>query len=128
MLNKLLTTLFLISTSTKANSHEEEKEPIYDFLLPQAIPLYCGNSDKVFATTMMGFKMSMLGFSEVRNNGKVDGELLANISIWFNPKKNNGVILMTFEEYDFGTCLLGYGVNWKFDTEMLLDYVNENLE
>ena len=118
----------LVSFTKPLWGDEHLNGPVYDYLEPTPVPLYCGETAKVFATTTIDFKMKMLGYSEVRNEGRKDGKLLANISIWYNPEKDNGVVFMTFEEYEIGTCILGYGVDWKFDIEMLLDYVNENME
>ena len=118
----------LVSFTKPLWGDEHLNGPVYDYLEPTPVPLYCGETAKVFATTTIDFKMKMLGYSEVRNEGRKDGKLLANISIWYNPERDNGVVFMTFEEYDIGTCILGYGVDWKFDIEMLLDYVNENME
>ena len=118
----------LVSFTKPLWGDEHLNGPVYDYLEPTPVPLYCGETAKVFATTTIDFKMKMLGYSEVRNEGRKDGKLLANISIWYNPERDNGVVFMTFEEYEIGTCILGYGVDWKFDIEMLLDYVNENME
>ena len=118
----------LVSFTKPLWGDEHLNGPVYDYLEPTAVPLYCGETARVFATTTIDFKMKMLGYSEVRNEGRKDGKLLANISIWYNPERDNGVVFMTFEEYEIGTCILGYGVDWKFDIEMLLDYVNENME
>ena len=120
--------LIVISFAVKTLADEHLNGPVYDYLEPTPVPLYCGETAKVFATTTIDFRMKMLGYSEVRNEGRKDGKLLANISIWYNPERDNGVVFMTFEEYDIGTCILGYGVDWKFDIEILLDYVNENME
>ena len=118
----------LVSFTKPLWGDEHLNGPVYDYLEPTPVPLYCGETAKVFATTTIDFRMKMLGYSEVRNEGRKDGKLLANISIWYNPERDNGVVFMTFEEYEIGTCILGYGVDWKFDIEMLLDYVNENME
>ena len=118
----------LVSFTKPLWGDEHLNGPVYDYLEPTPVPLYCGETAKVFATTTIDFKMKMLGYSEVRNEGRKDGKLLANISIWYNPERDNGVVFMTFEEYEIGTCILGYGVDLKFDIEMLLDYVNENIE
>ena len=118
----------LVSFTKPLWGDEHLNGPVYDYLEPTPVPLYCGETAKVFATTTIDFKMKMLGYSEVRNEGRKDGKLLANISIWYNPERDNGVVFMTFEEYEIGTCILGYGVDWKFDIEILLDYINENME
>ena len=111
----------LVSFTKPLWGDEHLNGPVYDYLEPTPVPLYCGETAKVFATTTIDFRMKMLGYSEVRNEGRKDGKLLANISIWYNPEKDNGVVFMTFEEYDIGTCILGYGVEWEFYNDILAE-------
>ena len=86
----------LVSFTKPLWGDEHLNGPVYDYLEPTPVPLYCGETAKVFATTTIDFKMKMLGYSEVRNEGRKDGKLLANISIWYNPERDNGVVFMTF--------------------------------
>ena len=70
--------LIVISFAVKTLAEEHLNGPVYDYLTPTPVPLYCGETAKVFATTTIDFRMKMLGYSEVRNEGRKDGKLLAN--------------------------------------------------
>ena len=71
-----------------------------DLLRVQSVPVYCGNSFEVLVTTMNTFKMELLGSANVTVQGQPDGRLLGTMS---------------------------YGIDWVFDTEILLDVVNSSL-
>ena len=70
--------------------------------------------------------MQYQGSAEVRRNGIITNDILGTMSFWYNKDNNRGVFYMTLRDTQF-TCLLSYGVNWSFDTNNLLDVVNEEL-
>jgi len=97
-----------------------------DLLRAQSVPVYCGNSFEVLVTTMNTFKMQLLGSANVTTQGQADGRLLGTMSVWYNTDSKKGVFYLTIPQTG-ETCLLSYGIDWVFDTEILLDVVNDSL-
>tara|TARA_R100000008_G_C3484023_1_gene115309 strand:- start:10 stop:441 length:432 start_codon:yes stop_codon:yes gene_type:complete len=95
-------------------------------LTMQPIPVYCGPSFEVLLTTMNTFNMSFLGSGDVRHQGNEEGRLLGTLSFWYNADIQKGVFYLTVPA-SANTCLLGYGIDWQFDTDVLLDIVNEEI-
>ena len=46
--------------------------------------------------------------------------------MWYNTDTRKGVFYLTLPQTN-ETCLLSYGINWNFNTELLLDIVNTSL-
>ena len=78
-----------------------------------------------YATSI--FKQKSVAWSDVRTNGDPNTEPFAWVSFWYSPELNNGSMFLTIAETG-ETCLMGYGMNWKFDTDILLDIVNKVYE
>jgi len=97
-----------------------------DLLRAQSVPVYCGNSFEVLVTTMNTFKMQLLGSANVTTQGQADGRLLGTMSVWYNTDSKKGVFYLTIPQTG-ETCLMSYGIDWVFDTEILLDVVNSSL-
>ena len=97
-----------------------------NLLKVQSVPVYCGNSFEVLVTTMNTFKMQLLGSANVTTQGQADGRLLGTMSVWYNTDSKKGVFYLTIPQTG-ETCLLSYGIDWVFDTEILLDVVNDSL-
>ena len=114
---------FIYATLNKAQS-EETFPP--DLLRTQMVPVYCGNSYAVLLTTMNTFGMQFLGSSDVRTQGQDDGTLLGTMSMWYNTNSKKGVFYLTIPASG-ETCLMSYGIDWTFDTELLLNIVNDSL-
>ena len=50
---------------------------------------------------------------------------IAWVSFWYSQETKTGSMFLTVA--DSGeTCLMGYGMKWEFDTDALLDIVNES--
>jgi len=97
-----------------------------DLLRVQSVPVYCGNSFEVLVTTMNTFKMQLMGSANVTVQGQPDGRLLGTMSVWYNTDNQKGVFYLTIPQTG-ETCLMSYGIDWVFDTEILLDVVNSSL-
>ena len=97
-----------------------------DLLRTQMVPVYCGNSFEVLVTTMNTFKMQLMGSANVTVQGQPDGRLLGTMSVWYNTDNQKGVFYLTIPQTG-ETCLMSYGIDWVFDTEILLDVVNSSL-
>ena len=111
-----------------AGLNKAQSEEIFppDLLRTQMVPVYCGNSYEVLLTTMNTFGMQFLGSSDVRTQGQDDGTLLGTMSMWYNTNSKKGVFYLTIPTSG-ETCLMSYGIDWKFNTELLLDIVNNSL-
>ena len=68
--------------------------------------------------------MKSLAAGQVKAGGDLDGVDIGVISFWIHPTLEYGGMLMTIKEGNL-TCLLGYGVNWEWDTDLMIDVVNE---
>ena len=73
-------------------------------------------------------EMKNLALGEVRLNADPNNERIGRLSFFYDLKTNSGAMYMSIESDTDGesyTCLLGYGINWKFDWESMIDVVNE---
>ena len=50
---------------------------------------------------------------------------MAWISFWYSQETGTGSLFLTVVN-NGETCLMGYGMEWEFDTDFLLDIVNES--
>ena len=108
------------------NKAQSEETFPPNLLRTQMVPVYCGNSYEVLLTTMNTFGMQFLGSSDVRTQGQDKGALLGTMSMWYNVISKKGVFYLTIPASG-ETCLMSYGIDWKFNTELLLDIVNDSL-
>jgi len=126
VLGIILVLLFLGIVYAGLNKAQSEETFPPDLLRTQMVPVYCGNSYAVLLTTMNTFGMQFLGSSDVRTQGQDDGTLLGTMSMWYNTDSKKGVFYLTIPTSG-ETCLMSYGIDWKFNTELLLDIVNNSL-
>ena len=108
------------------NKAQSEDHPLFPdgVMTYQNVPIYCGSGPVVFSYATSIFKQQSVAWSEVTQNGDPNTEPFAWVSFWYSPELNNGSMFLTIAETG-ETCLMGYGMNWNFDTEMLLDIVND---
>ena len=108
------------------NTAQAEEHPVFPdgVMTTQQIPIFCGSGPVVFSYATSIFKQKSVAWSDVRTNGDPNTEPFAWVSFWYSPELNNGSMFLTIAETG-ETCLMGYGMNWNFDTEMLLDIVND---
>ena len=118
--------MIMLGASHKAQAEEPPIGYPPGMLTAVPLPLYCGNSLDMLLLTKEQMGMQYQGSAEVRRNGIITNDLLGTMSFWYNKDNNRGVFYMTLRDTQF-TCLLSYGVNWSFDTNNLLDVVNEEL-
>jgi len=72
------------------------------------------------------FKQKAIAWSDVKSSGDPNSETFAWVSFWYSDELKNGSLFLTVKETG-ETCLIGYGMDWIFDTELLLDIVNEQM-
>ena len=115
--------LLLISKQAQTNEHPVFPDGV---MTTQQIPIFCGSGPVVFSYASSIFKQKSVAWSEVRKSGDPNSESFAWISFWYSEELNNGSIFLTISQTG-ETCMMGYGMDWIFDTELLLDIVNNSL-
>ena len=87
-------------------------------MIKQDIPVYCGETGFVFDVSTQSMKESQILVGEARLEGSGIGDIVGILSFGHNAKNNTGTFFMTVPEGGINnesvTCVLGYGMNWKF--------------
>ena len=109
------------------NEAQSEEHPLFPdgVMMTQQVPIYCGNGPVVFSYASSIFKQKAIAWSDVKSSGDPNSETFAWVSFWYSDELNNGSLFLTVKETG-QTCLMGYGMDWIFDTELLLDIVNDS--
>ncbi len=115
---------FLLSFGLNKAQAGEGPEFLPNTIHPIQVPMMCGESTTVLTQIVNGFQMKSLAAGQVKAGGDLDGVDIGVISFWIHPTLEFGGMLMTIRESNL-TCLLGYGVNWEWDTDLMIDVVNE---
>ena len=116
---------FVYATMNKAQSEEHPLFPDGVMLATQ-VPIFCGSGPVVFSYASSIFKQKAIAWSDVKASGDPNSETFAWVSFWYSDELNNGSLFLTVKETG-QTCLMGYGMDWIFDTELLLDIVNDSI-
>ena len=105
-----------------------EEHPVFPpgVMNTQQIPIYCGPGPLVFSYAGNVFKQKAIAWSDVKSSGDPNSETFAYVSFWYSEELENGSVFLTIKETG-ETCLMGYGMDWIFDAELLLDIVNSSL-
>ena len=64
-------------------------------------------------------------FIDKIKKGDPNSATIAWVSFWYSEDSDSGSMFLTVVESG-ETCLMGYGMQWKFDTDALLDIVNKS--
>ena len=109
------------------NQAQSEDHPLFPdgVMRTTQVPIYCGTGPVVFSYATSVFKQKSVAYSEVKRSGNPNSKSFAWISFWYSEELNNGSIFLTIRETG-ETCMMGYGMEWIFDTELLLDIVNDS--
>mgnify|MGYP006166070821 FL=1 len=87
-------------------------------MIKQDIPVYCGETSFVFDISSKSMEESQILIGEVRLEGSGVGDVVGILSFGHNAKNNTGTFFMTVPDGGINnesvTCVLGYGMNWKF--------------
>ena len=110
------------------NTAQAENHPLFPdgVMATQQVPIYCGDGPVVFSYASSIFKQKAIAWSDVKSSGDPNSETFAWVSFWYSDELNNGSLFLTVKETG-QTCLMGYGMDWIFDTELLLDIVNDSI-
>jgi len=119
--------VLLITGNTNANSHDKDTGFPDGMLTTVPVPVYCGNSFELLTTTMETFGMKYVASGDVRTGGASTGDLIGTTSFWYNENAKTGIFFMTTSGNGI-TCMLTYGLNFKFDEEMMLEIINEEIK
>ena len=109
------------------NEAQSEEHPLFPdgVMTTTQVPFFCGSGPVVFSYASSIFKQKSIAWSDVKSVGDPNSETFAWVSFWYSPELKNGSVFLTIKETG-QTCLMGYGMDWVFDTELLLDIVNDS--
>jgi len=118
---------FLIVGLFYASSIKAEEHPLFPdgVMTTTQVPIFCGSGPVVFSYASSIFKQKAIAWSDVKESGNPNSETFAWVSFWYSEELKNGSVFLTIKETS-QTCLMGYGMDWIFDTELLLDIVNDS--
>lgn len=118
----------IVVLSVIAKNVQSEEHPLFPpgVMTTTQVPIFCGPGPTVFAYASSTFKQKSIAWSDVKSVGDPNSDTFAWVSFWYSPELKNGSVFLTIKETG-QTCLMGYGMDWIFDTELLLDIVNEEI-
>ena len=110
-----------------AEAHPKEEGFPEGMLQAIPVPVYCAPTFELLTAMMEVFDMKYVMSGDVRNGGVEEGDLIGTSSFWYNEKTKKGIFAMTMVSNGL-TCMMSYGIDFKFDTDMMLDIINEAIE
>ena len=99
---------------------DSQLERKYDLrqLFTKQIPIYCGETQFILDTSAQIMLESQILIGEVRTGGQPFGDVIGILSFGHSYERNTGTFFMTMPGIGVNgeslTCILGYGMNWKF--------------
>ena len=99
---------------------DSQLERKYDLrqLFTKQIPIYCGDTGFILDTSAQVMLESQILIGEVRQGGQPFGDVIGILSFGHSAERNSGTFFMTIPGIGANgesmTCILGYGMNWKF--------------
>ena len=119
--------VFLGLVYATLNEAQSEDHPLFPpgVMTTTQVPIFCGQGPAVFAYASSVFKQQSIAWSDVKSVGDPNSDTFAWVSFWYSSELKNGSVFLTIKETG-QTCLMGYGMDWIFDTELLLDIVNDS--
>ena len=117
----------IVVLSFIAKSVHSTEHPLFPdgVMTTTQVPIFCGSGPIVFSYASSIFKQKAIAWSDVKASGDPNSETFAWVSFWYSSELKNGSVFLTIRETG-QTCLMGYGMDWIFDTELLLDIVNDS--
>ena len=87
-------------------------------MVQQQIPVFCGDSNFMLTSSMELMLESQILVGEIRENGATNGKVIGLLSFGHSIERDTGTFFMTLPgigpDGQSMTCILGYGMNWKF--------------
>ena len=99
---------------------DTQLERKYDLrqLFTKEIPVYCCETQFILDTSAQVMLESQILIGEVRTGGQPFGDVIGILSFGHSYERNTGTFFMTIPgigpNNESMTCILGYGMNWKF--------------
>ena len=106
--------------NTPGESPIEPTTPQYDSrkMVQQTIPVFCGDTSFMFETSSTLMEESQILVGEVRKGGTPYGDVIGILSFGHSIERDSGTFFMTIPGLgpngESLTCILGYGMDWKF--------------
>ena len=110
-----------------AEAHPKEEGFPNDMLQAIPVPVYCAPTFELLTAMMEVFDMKYIMSGDVRNGGVKEGDLIGTSSFWYNEKTKKGIMSLTMVDTGL-TCMMSYGINFKFDEGMMLNIINEEMK
>ena len=109
------------------NKAQSEEYPTFPpgAMKQQMAPIFCGEANMVYGYATNLFKQKPLAWADVKQKGDPNSATIAWVSFWYSQETETGSVFLTVVN-NGETCLMGYGMEWEFDTDFLLDIVNES--
>lgn len=127
----LLAALFVSCTFTikdlSAEAHPKQEGFPEGMLQAIPVPVYCAPTFELLTAMMEVFDMKYIMSGDVRTGGVPEGNLIGTSSFWYNEKTKKGIFSMTMVSNGL-TCMMSYGINFKFDQDMMLNIINEEMK
>ena len=127
----LLAALFVSCTFTikdlSAEAHPKQEGFPEGMLQAIPVPVYCAPTFELLTAMMEVFDMKYIMSGDVRTGGLMEGSLIGTSSFWYNEKTKKGIFSMTMVSNGL-TCMMSYGINFKFDEGMMLNIINEEMK
>ena len=87
-------------------------------MVQQQIPVFCGDSNFMLTSSMKLMEESHILVGEIREGGAPYGKVIGLLSFGHSIERDTGTFFMTLPgigpDGQSMTCILGYGMNWKF--------------
>ena len=99
---------------------DSQLERKYDLgqLFTKQIPIYCGETSFILETSAEIMLESQILVGEVRQGGQPFGDVIGILSFGHSAERNSGTFFMTIPGVGTNneslTCILGFGLNWRF--------------
>ena len=110
----------VVFSSTPDATEPPVETPQYPLnkLVEQNVPLSCGETSYILDTSANKMLESQILIGEIRTGGQPFGEVIGILSFGHSVERNSGTFFMTVPgigaNSESMTCILGYGVNWRF--------------
>ena len=87
-------------------------------MVQQQIPVFCGDSSFMLTSSIKLMEESHILVGEIREGGLPNGKVIGLLSFGHSIERDTGTFFMTLPgigpDGQSMTCILGYGMNWKF--------------
>tara|TARA_Y100001937_G_scaffold86350_1_gene116816 strand:+ start:494 stop:967 length:474 start_codon:yes stop_codon:yes gene_type:complete len=108
------------NTDPEPTIPDSQLERKYDLgqLFTKQIPTYCGETSFILETSAQIMLESQILVGEVRQGGQPFGDVIGILSFGHSAERNSGTFFMTIPGVGTNneslTCILGFGLNWRF--------------